>query len=356
MSYPTGGSGYSGPAPTPSSAPSFGQPAPGGAGSGAPESSAKGLPFYLTVGVAALGVISFLLGFTPYVSVQAVSTSRDFFETGGLTPLLALLLLSAIFAGLSLLPTQKWAGAAAAAATAGLLGLLFQSFNLGDGASLAWGAWVVLFLALVQTVAAVAAVLFEAGILTPPVPKPVIPQTGFGALGGPGGYGQQPSYGGGQPAQASQPSQPSYPQVQPGQQAAQQPAYGQYGQQPAYSQPSAYGQYGQSYGQPSQQPYGQQPSYAQPGQQPYGQAGYGAQQGYGAQRAPQPDESATQHFGAAQLGQYGAQSSQSAQGYGQPVQSGQPSPAAPAKPFGEEKTGDPAADATRAFRPEDDNT
>ncbi|MCM6775147.1 DUF5336 domain-containing protein [Nocardia sp. CDC159] len=361
MSYPTGGSGYNAPQ-TPSSAPSFGQqPGNGGsAGTAAGESSAKGLPFYLTVGVAALGVINFLLGFTSYATynpgegsalgLRIPEQTANFFKAGGISPLLVFLLLGGLLAGLSLLPKQNWVGAAAAAAGAGFLGLLFQSFSLGEGYSLAWGAWVVLFLALVQTAAAVVAVLFEGGILTPPAPKPAAPQGG--GFGGPGGYGQQqPSYGQGQQAQ------------QQGQFGQNPSAYGQYGQQPSYGQQpgqqSAYGQYGQqpAYGQPGQQQYGQQqygqtPQYGQTQQPSYGQQGaqqpFGAAQPQRSAQQPAGDESATQHFGAAQPGQqqYGSTS------YGQQGQTGPQS--TQSSPFGGEQNSNPAADATKAFRPEDD--
>ncbi|MFQ6330509.1 DUF5336 domain-containing protein [Nocardia sp. CWNU-33] len=357
MSYPTGGSGYNTPA-TPSVPSSLGQSAGStGTSSSTPGPDAKGLPYFLTAGAAGLGVLNFLLGFLPYAGREAVnplngakiaSESANGFDVP-LTALLALLLLGGLLAGLSLLPKQNWTGAAAAASLAGFLGLVVQSFNLSDGVELKWGAWVVLFLALVQAAAAVGAVLFEAGILTPPAPKPAAPQgppSGFGQ----GGYGQQP---GAFSAFGQSPSQSGYGQSQPGQTYGQQPSYGQ--SQPSYgqaqpNQPSqpTYGQsqpgqpaYGQS--QPGQG-YGQQPSY---GQQP----GYGAaQQGspYGAPApTPRPDESATQHFGAPQPGQqqYGAP------GYGQ----SQPQPGQPGQPFGSEQGSDPASDATQAFRPSDDN-
>ncbi|MFD0366126.1 DUF5336 domain-containing protein [Nocardia sp. GCM10030253] len=365
MSYPTGGSGYNTPA-TPSVPSSLGQSAGStGTSSSTSGSDAKGLPFFLTAGIAGLGVLNFLLGFLPYAAREAVnplngvkiaSESASSFEVP-LTALLALLLLGGVLAGLSLLPKQNWTGAAAAASIAGFLGLAFQSFNLSDGVELKWGAWVVLFLALVQAALGIGAVLFEAGILTPPAPKPATPQgppSGFGQ----GGYGQQPSAFGQQPSAfgQSQPSQSGYGQSQPGQGYGQ-PGYGQsQPSQPTYgqSQPSqpTYGQsqpgqpaYGQ--GQPGQPGYGQQPSY---GQQP----GYGAaQQGspYGAAGgAPRPDESATQHFGAAQPGQqqYGAP------GYGQ-SQPQQPQQPQQGQPFGTEQGSDPASDATQAFRPSDDN-
>src|SRR4051812_8974380 len=112
MSYPTGGSGYNQPAP---SAPSSQGPSAGGASSGssATGSDAKGLPFFLAVGVAALGVINFLLGFLPFLGSKPVdfggtrvsgAESAKLFEVASGSPLLGLLLLGGLLAGLSLLP------------------------------------------------------------------------------------------------------------------------------------------------------------------------------------------------------------------------------------------------------------
>ncbi|MGF6884135.1 hypothetical protein ABIA39_003624 [Nocardia sp. GAS34] len=358
MSYPSGGSGYNQPA-TPSSAPSF-PPQPGsstGAAAGTPGSSASGpsalagssngagLPLYLTVGVAVLGVINFFLGFTPHITensqdvgmgVHTQEVTRTFFAfPGGAAPLIVLLA-GGLLAAISLLPKQNWLGASAAASAAGFLGLLFVSFTMPDGYSAAWGTWVVVFLGLVQAAAAVASVLFESGFVAVPEPKPAAPQAPpQGGYGTQGGYGQQPY-------SQSQPSQPA--------------AYGQYGQQPSYGQnpqaPSPYGQSGQQY-----------PQYGQQAQSPYGQSGYGqqygAQPGYGAQQRPGTsdapgDAGATQHIGGGAQQQYGSPS------YGQQgASSANPSaPAAtpkPANPFGEEQTSNPAADATRAFRPGEDD-
>ncbi|MEV6321096.1 DUF5336 domain-containing protein [Nocardia sp. NPDC051787] len=342
MSYPTGGSGYNTPSP---SAPSSQSPAPGGAtsGSSATGSDAKGLPFFLVVGVAALGVLNFLLGFLPFLGSKPIdlggrrvsgSETANLFEVASGSPLLGLLLLGGLLAGLSLLPKQNWIGAAAAASTAGFIALLFQSFSFGEGSELAVGAYIVLVLAFVQTAVAITAALFDAGIVKAPAPRPATAPSAFGQ----GGYGQQaPSFGQAQQSFGQgQPSQPGYgPSGQSG--------YGQSAppQFPS-QQPSPYGQSQPSYGQGQQgQPYGQQPP-------PYGQSqpttAYGAsqQQGspYGAQ--PRPDESATQHFGGQPAGQ---QSPYGSQGFGQQ----------PSQPFGGEQGGDPSSDATQAFRPSDDN-
>ncbi|MQY29743.1 DUF5336 domain-containing protein [Nocardia aurantia] len=379
MSYPTGGSGYSGPTPGPSSAQGYGQqptgagaihtgasaPGPGGAGSaaggsaGSAATGVKGLPFYLTIGVTVLGIVNFLLGFLKFESFDLASarssmtTDRDLFQQGGFAAVV-ILLFAGLVAGISLLPKQNGNHAVVAAGSvAGFLAVLFQGLDLQPGLSLAGAAWALIILSLVQAGVAVFALLLESGVVSAPAPKPAAPQGGFGGPGG--GYPQQPpSYG----------SAPQYGQGQPGQASP----YGQYGQQPSYGgQQPGQQQYGQQapYG---QQQYGQQP-YGQPAG--YGQPAYGQQQGYGqqptvgfgtaAQQRQQPatgEEAATQHFGSlpsaspyggAGYGQ-GSSAGQTAQA-GQSAQSGQ---SGSVKPFGGEQNADPAADATRAFRPEDD--
>ncbi|MCX4097061.1 DUF5336 domain-containing protein [Nocardia sp. alder85J] len=356
MSYPTGGSGYSGPAPTPgpSSAPGYGQQPAGAApintSASAPD-GAKGLPFYLTIGVTALGIVNFLLGFLKFQSydlsyrpTDISDKDLDLFQQGGFAALVVLLV-AGLVAGISLLPKQNGNRAVVAAASvAGFLAVLFQALDLEPAFTLSGAAWALIVLAFVQAATAVVALLFESGLLSAPAPKPAAPQGGYGAPGG--GYPQQPpSYG----------AAPQYGQAQPGQQPS---PYGQYGQQQYAAQPAQYGGGQQQY--PS---YGQQPQYGQPGQQGYGQpAGYG-QQGYGQQQpgagygtAPQsrqqpaaPEEAATQHFGSIP-----SASPYSGAGFGQASSAGQTGQGAQAKPFGAEQNADPAADATRAFRPEDD--
>ncbi|MEU8896287.1 DUF5336 domain-containing protein [Nocardia sp. NPDC048505] len=332
MSYPTGGSGYNTPA-TPSAPSNLGQPASGGgSGASASGSEGKGLPFFLLVGVAALGVLNFLFGFLPYASISDTSISG--FEYG-LVGVLALLLFSGLLAGASLLPDQNWKVLAGAAAVAGFLGVAAQTFTLREGLESGFGAWLLLFLALVQAGLAAAVVLFDLGIVKPPAPKPAQPAQPGGYGSPQGGYGQQ-SFGG-----QGQPGQPYGQQSFGGQSQAGQ-SFGQSGYGSSTGGQYQQQQQQQSYGQPS---YGQQ---SQPGQQQagYGQQSYGQQPGYGAQQAgsqygqtaqPRPDESATQHFSAPQPGQYGGTPS-----YGQQ------------QPFGGEQGEDPANKATRAFRPTDD--
>ncbi|MBW0270820.1 hypothetical protein ATM97_07315 [Nocardia sp. MH4] len=353
MSYPTGGSGYNAPATpaAPSQGPSTGAAA--AAPSTADGSEGKGLPFILTAATAGLGVLTFLLGFLPFVGAKPVTiggttVSSDetdsFFAYFGGSATLSIVLLAGLLAGVSLLPKQKLLGAAAAAAVAGLFGVLALTFSVPEGAELEFGAYIVIVFALLTAAAAIVAVLFELGIIKPPAPKPAQPQQQpgqYGQYGQQQGYGQQ-GYGQGTGQQPY--GQAGYGQGQTGGQYPTQSPYGQQSQ-PSVPQPS--------YGQPGQQ--AQQPSYGQPQQSPYGQQ-YGApqqQSPYGAapQAQPRPDESATQHFGGQQPGQ--------GQPFGAPTYGGgqQPGAAAPqqGQPFGGEQTADPAADATTAFRPNEDN-
>jgi hypothetical protein len=223
----------------------------------------------LILGVAGLGVVNFLLGFTPFVGTSSVSVpgasmtisgaDANFFKSG-MTAELALLLVAGLVAGMSLLK-QDNKGTVAALSLGGFLAVLFSSFNL-EGASLKWGGIAVLVLSFVQAAVAIAAVLFDAGVIAPPAPK--------ARPAAPVGYGQ-PQYG-------QQPQQPQYgqqPQPQYGQQP--QPQYGQQ-PQPQYGVPQPEG-----YGQQPQPQYGQQPP--QYGQQPqYGQGGFGP--GYGSDDNP----------------------------------------------------------------------
>ncbi|WP_433659420.1 DUF5336 domain-containing protein [Nocardia sp. CA-128927] len=358
MSYPSGGSGYNTPAP---SSPSSSGSTAGGASSGssATGAEAKGLPFFLVVGVAALGVINFLLGFLPYVGTKAVdfggarvasSETASLFEAGG-SALLGILLLGGLLAGLSVLPKQAWTGAAAAASVAGFLALLLHSFTLSDGIELKFGAYVLLVLGFAQAAVAVGAVLFEAGIVKAPAPRPAsAPAFGQGQPG----YGQQQPSAFGQSQPGYGQSQPGYGQGQPGQPYGQPPAYGQ---QPGYGAAQQASPYGQSqpsqpvYGQPGQTYGQQQPAYG--GQQPPTTAFGGPQQAspYGTPSTPQPrpDEGATQHFGSSQ--QPAQQSPYGSSNYAQPGQQS----AQQGQPFGGEQGADPANDATQAFRPSDDN-
>lgn len=258
MTYSDAGSGYGQPSQT----------------SGEPDS--RGLSFYLGLGVAALGVVNFLLGFAPYIdspgSAMMYGVTLNAFEplSNGAVPL-AFLLVGGLLSGISLLPKQNYAGPAAVAAVAGFFTAFALMLNLPGNSQLAGGGIAVLVLGFVQTILAVAVFLFSAEIVKEPTARPsrthvhpaayghpqgYAPQQGYGA---PQGYAPQPGYG----AQGYG-GQHGYPQV---------PGYGQppqYGyQQPQQApQPTAgYGQFQAAQPYQSQHPTQQMPQQPEP-QQP----------------------------------------------------------------------------------------
>ncbi|MGV9868316.1 DUF5336 domain-containing protein [Rhodococcus koreensis] len=248
--------------------PSYGPPAQPTAGG-----ESKGLGFFLLIGVAVLGVLNLLLGFAPYATLARESVNSFEANTDGL----GLLFLGGLLAAASLLPKQSYAGAAAAASVAGWVVALFVFLNVD--ADSGWGAILILVLGFIQSAVAVAAVLFDIGVLKQPAPKPAA-AAGFGQPGQtPQGYGQGAPQGYGQGPQQSYGPQPQgYGQSAPqgyGQQSQSQPGYGQQSQ-PGYGQ-QGYGQQGQ----PSQSQSGYTQGYGQP-QQP----GYGAGAGSASYDAP----------------------------------------------------------------------
>jgi uncharacterized protein DUF5336 len=183
----------------------------------------------LALGAAGLGLVIYVLGFVE--QGLAISLMGALIVGGGL------------LAGAAVLP--KVGRVLLPGAVAVVVGTLQLLQGVAEGAA-STILIVALVLALVQSVAAIGAVLLDAGLVKAPAPRPSTPP----------GYGQ------------------------PG-------AYGQY--PPGYGQQGGYGQYGQA----PPQGYAQQPGYGasgypQPGQQQYGQQGYGQQQAYAAGYGQQP--------------------------------------------------------------------
>jgi hypothetical protein len=226
MTYSSGPGGYGGPPQGPQgpSAPGYG-PQSQAYGAAAGQGESKGLPFYFNVGVIALGVLSFFLGFAPYISGTSaefggesisVSSSMNFFMTNGLLSI-SLLLVGALVAAFGLLPKQEiHEGVVSSLSVVGFISLLCQLISLPGEVKLGFGLILVLVLSFLQSALAIAALLFSTGVIKPPQPKQ--PQYGYyGAQGG--GYGQP---------QQSQPQQPYYGGG---------PGPGSYQQQPPPSQP-----------------------------------------------------------------------------------------------------------------------
>ncbi|SDD16686.1 DUF5336 domain-containing protein [Actinokineospora iranica] len=218
MTYPGGApGGYPGPGPQ-QPPQGFGPPPTAGGG------GKLGLAQILHLAVAGLGTLNLFLGFAP------LAIERSFYESfTGWVP--GLLFVGGLFALPAILPGEKKVGIASAAVTLGVtLAFLFTVFA-ADGELKAGGIMVLIF-GILQAVAAVAAFLFEAGIVKPPQPG----AQQHGHFGQPGGYNPQ----------SSQFPQPQYGQPQPPPQSGQQttfaPQQGQFGQQPPGTPPGGYPQ------------------------------------------------------------------------------------------------------------------
>ncbi len=245
MTYSPGSPGSSGyPAQPPGS---YGAPSPYGP---APEPGPSKLPEYLTVAVAVLGFIAYLLTFGPMFTLSTdVGPFVSEVSAGGSgLPMLAALV-AALLAAVGLLPKAKDHHAIVAViATLGALLALSDLIGKPEGFSVGWAFWAFLAVTLLQAIAAIAAALLDSGVITPPAPRPKYEQPQFGQYGPPPGY-----YGPGQ--SVSGPGQrPGYPSQYGGY--PQGPSTGGYGGQhaapqgpptpptgyPSFSPPPAVGQ------------------------------------------------------------------------------------------------------------------
>jgi len=201
MTYPPGSPGYP-PAQSPggygaSSAPSFAKS----------DDGESNLQLYLTIGVVALGLAAYLLSYGPMIT-RILPNGDELVESGSTLPI-DLGLLAALLAGVSLLPKAK-NYAAVVAAVAVLGGLLLIEDTIGASGR-GWALWFALGCGVVQAVLAITALLLDAGVITPPAPRPKYDQYGH--------YGQYAGY---------------YGQQSPYQQSPQQSGYGsQYGGYPS---------------------------------------------------------------------------------------------------------------------------
>ncbi|SDH61498.1 hypothetical protein SAMN05192558_12240 [Actinokineospora alba] len=185
----------------------------------------------LHLAVAGLGVLNLFLGFAP------LSSGVNFYEAfSGWIP--GLLLLGGLLSLPVILPGDKKVGLTPPAIILSVvLAYLFMIFSI-DGSLKAGGVMVLIF-GILQAGAAVAAFLFDNGIIKPPQPAPANP------YGQPGGYNppsapfqqqhqQQAPFGQPQQPQAQQPQQPQQTFA---------PPPGQFGQAPG-TPPGGYPQQG----------------------------------------------------------------------------------------------------------------
>ncbi len=232
MSYPQGASG--GPGYPPAQPPGNQFAAPTQQFARVPEQGpvAAGpskLPTYLSGGVAALGLLVYLAGFAPQFTIAAT----DFPGLGQLSGsslglLFAVIasVLAALLAGVSLLPKQpNYAAVTTVAALLGFLLVIAEVLKKPSGASVGWGLYLVIAFTLLQAALAVVVLLFEAGVLTVPAPRPRYEQPQhFGQYPGPY-YGQSQGQSQGQPQgqpqsqpQGQVPGQPQHSAGAPAQQ------------------------------------------------------------------------------------------------------------------------------------------
>jgi Family of unknown function (DUF5336) len=210
MTYPPGSPGYP-PAQQPTTqftAPTQqfvkAEPAP------APAAGPSQLPMYLTAAVVVLGLAVYLSSFGPLFTSGA-----DFFTPTLLDLGVVAAIAAGLIAGVALLPKQK-ALPALVAVLSVLAFLLVIAIVLTapDGVAIDWGLYLIIAFTVIQAIVAVAVLLFDAGVITPPAPKaPRYDQQYGQQYGGPGApyYGQLPHGGPPQHQQQVHAQRPQYP-------------------------------------------------------------------------------------------------------------------------------------------------
>jgi hypothetical protein len=195
MTYPPGGPGYP-PAQQPTTqfaAPTqqfgnnqqFGNKSPDAAP--AAEGPSK-LPVYLTAAVAALGLAVYLSSYGPLFAAGADFLTPTLLDLGVVASLLA-----ALIAGVGLVPKQKTAPALVAVLSVlGFLLVIAIVLTAPSGVDIKWGLYLIVAFSVVQAIVAVAALLFDAGVITLPPPRPRYEQPQYGQYGAPGPYYGQP--------------------------------------------------------------------------------------------------------------------------------------------------------------------
>ena len=141
------------------------------------------LPVYLTAAVAALGLAVYLSSYGPLFAASA-----DFFTPTLLDLGVVAALLAGLIAGVGLVPKQKSAPALVAVLSVlGFLLVIAIVLTAPQGVEIEWGLYLIIAFSVVQAIVAVAVLLFDAGVIAPPAPKPRYEQQQqYGQYGGPG--------------------------------------------------------------------------------------------------------------------------------------------------------------------------
>ena len=213
MTYPPGNPGYPPAQQGSQYAPTqqFGKVGDTHEGSAGSSAGPSKLPLYLTGTVAALGLATYAFNFGPMLTISN-SDFPQFGSASGSTPGLGLAVAASVLAGLlavvGLLPKQKVATAVVAViSTLSFLLVLAEVINAPAGLSIGWGLYLIIATTVLQAGVAIAALLFDAGVLTAPAPKPRYEQP-YGQYGAP--YYGQPGQQYGAPTHQSQ-QRPGYP-------------------------------------------------------------------------------------------------------------------------------------------------
>jgi hypothetical protein len=209
MTYPPGSPGYP-PAQQPTT--QFAVPTQQFGKAPEPAPAAEGpstLPVYLAAAVAALGLAVYVSSYGPLFEASA-----DFFTPTLLDLGVVASLLAGLIAGVGLVPKQK--ASAALVAVLSVLGFLLALaivLTAPQGVEIKWGLYLIVAFSVVEAIVGVALLLFDAGVITPPQPRPRYEQQQYGQYGGPGPYYGQPHQPGPTHQQGPQHQQqrPGYP-------------------------------------------------------------------------------------------------------------------------------------------------
>lgn len=163
------------------------------------------LPVYLTAAVAALGFAVYLSSYAPQFAASA-----DFFTPTLLDLGVVASLLGGLIAGVGLIPKQRTVPALVAVLSVlGFLLTIAVVLTAPQGVEIKYGLYLIIAFSVVQASIAVAVLLFDAGVITPPVPKPRYEPQQYGQYGAPGPYYGQPHQQGPPPQQQHRPGYPS---------------------------------------------------------------------------------------------------------------------------------------------------
>jgi hypothetical protein len=164
------------------------------------------LPEYLTAAVAALGLALYLSSFGPLFTAGGDYFTPTLLDLGVVAAVTA-----ALIAGVGLLPKQKAVPALVAVLSVlGFLLVILIVLTVPDGVALDWGLYLIIAFSVLQAIVAVAALLFDAGVLNAPAQKPRYEQQ-YGQYGAPGQYYGQPQQHGPPQQQGPQQQRPGYP-------------------------------------------------------------------------------------------------------------------------------------------------